>query len=142
MLLAGYLIDVVGVRIILVGGSLITAAAVGTLGLRRTYGRAFGSLLLAGLGGAGLSTAAILLMPHAFFGTDRLASASIRPRLRLHGARRPGDAGAVRRAGPPDGVSPHGRRAGAAVPGARRCWRSCGDSSRNCRGRPSISANC
>ena len=61
----------------LVSGSLITAAAVGTLGLRRTFGRAFGSLLLAGLGSAGLSTAAIVLMPHAFFGVDRLASASI-----------------------------------------------------------------
>ncbi len=77
MLLAGYLIDVVGVRFMLVSGSLVIAAAVGTLGLRRTYGRAFGSLLLAGLGSAGLSTAAIVLMPHAFFGVDRLASASI-----------------------------------------------------------------
>lgn len=77
MLAAGFLIDVIGVRVILVGGSLITAAAVGSLGLRRTFGRAFGSLLLAGLGSAGLSTAAILLMPHAFFGADRLASASI-----------------------------------------------------------------
>ncbi len=77
MLAAGFLIDAIGVRVILVGGSLITSAAVGSLGLRRTFGRAFGSLLLAGLGSAGLSTAAILLMPHAFFGADRLASASI-----------------------------------------------------------------
>ena len=77
MLLAGYLIDVVGLRVILIGGSIVTAAAVGTLGLRRTYGRAFGSLLLAGLGSAALSTAAILLMPQAFFGVDRMASASI-----------------------------------------------------------------
>ncbi len=77
MLLAGWLIDVVGVHFMLVSGSLVTAAAVGTLGLRRTFGRAFGSLLLAGLGSAGLSTAAIVLIPHAFFGVDRLASASI-----------------------------------------------------------------
>jgi MFS family permease len=77
MLLAGYLIDLLGVRLVLMLGSLITAVAVGTLGMRRTYGRAFGSLLLAGLGSAGLSTAAVVLMPHAFFGVDRLASASI-----------------------------------------------------------------
>ena len=54
MLLAGCLIDLVGVRFMLIGGSLVTAAAVGSLGLRPTYGRAFGSLLLAGLGSAGL----------------------------------------------------------------------------------------
>src|SRR5438094_7217738 len=49
MLLAGVLIDLMGVKLILVVGSLTTAVAVGTLGLRPTYGRAFGSLLLAGL---------------------------------------------------------------------------------------------
>ncbi len=77
MLLAGCLIDLLGIRWILIIGSLVTAAAVSTLGLRGTFSRAFGSLLLAGLGGAMLCTAAILLMPQAFFGADRLASASI-----------------------------------------------------------------
>ncbi|HVS34007.1 MAG TPA: MFS transporter [Gemmataceae bacterium] len=77
MLAAGLLIDLVGVRIILIDGSLATAAAVATLGMRKTFGRAFGSLLLAGLGCAAVNMAAILLMPRAFFGVDRLASASI-----------------------------------------------------------------
>jgi Major Facilitator Superfamily len=77
MLLDGYLIDLLGVRIILILGSLTTAVAVGSLGMRPTYGRAFGSLLLAGFGSAGLGAAAIVLMPQAFFGVDRLASASI-----------------------------------------------------------------
>jgi MFS family permease len=77
MLLAGFLIDLLGVKVVLIVGSLITAVAVGTLGMRTSFGRAFGSLLLAGLGGAGLSTAAVVLMPTAFFGVDRPLSASI-----------------------------------------------------------------
>ncbi len=77
MLLAGCLIDTLGAPVVLIVGSLATALAVASLGLKPTYGRAFGSLLLAGLGGAGVGTAALVLMPHAFFGVDRLASASI-----------------------------------------------------------------
>ena len=76
-LLAGCLIDTLGVRVMLIVGSLATALAVATLGLKAKEGRAFGSLLLAGLGGAGLGASALVLMPHAFFGVDRLASASI-----------------------------------------------------------------
>ena len=77
MLLAGCLIDTLGVRIVLILGSLATALAVATLDLKSSYGRTFGSLLLAGLGSACVGAAALVLMPHAFFGVDRLASASI-----------------------------------------------------------------
>lgn len=77
MLLAGFLLDLIGVKWVLILGSVVTAVAVGTMGVRPTYGRAFGSLLLAGLGSSALSVAAIVLMPRAFFGADRLASASI-----------------------------------------------------------------
>src|SRR5436305_9544992 len=58
MLLAGVLIDLLGVKWVLILGSVVTALAVGTMGVRPTYGRAFGSLLLAGLGAAGLGVAA------------------------------------------------------------------------------------
>ena len=77
MLLAGLLIDALGAKTIVIMGSLTTALAVGGLGLRPSYGRAFGSLLLAGLGSAGLGTAALVLMPRAFFGMDQMASASL-----------------------------------------------------------------
>ena len=77
MLLAGYCIDTLGAQVVLILGSLATALAVASLGLKPTYGRAFGSLLLAGLGSAGVGAAALVLMPHAFFGVDRLASASL-----------------------------------------------------------------
>jgi hypothetical protein len=77
MLLAGLLIDALGAKTIVILGSLTTALAVATLGMRPTYGRAFGSLLLAGLGSAGLGTAAVVLMPRAFFGMDQTAAASL-----------------------------------------------------------------
>ena len=77
MLLAGCLLDLLGPKWLLILSSVVTAAAVGTMGVRPSYGRAFGSLLLAGLGGAGLGVAALILMPQAIFGVDRLASASI-----------------------------------------------------------------
>jgi len=77
MLLAGVLLDLIGVKWVLILGSVVTAVAVGTMGVRPTYGRAFGSLLLAGLGSSALSVAALVLMPRAFFGADRLASGSI-----------------------------------------------------------------
>ena len=76
-LLAGCLIDTLGVRAVLIVGSLATALAIASLGLKGTDSRSFGSLLLAGLGGSALGASALVLMPHAFFGVDRLASASI-----------------------------------------------------------------
>jgi fucose permease len=77
MLVAGLLIDALGAKAILILGSLTTALAVASLGLRPSYGRAFGSLLLAGLGSACLGAAAVVLMPRAFFGMDQMASASL-----------------------------------------------------------------
>ncbi len=77
MLLIGFLIDALGAKTIVILGSLTTAFAVASIGLRPSYGRAFGSLLLAGLGSAGLGTAALVLMPRAFFGMDQMASASL-----------------------------------------------------------------
>jgi fucose permease len=76
-LLAGLLIDALGAKAIVIMGSLTTALAVAGVGLRPSYGRAFGSLLLAGLGSAGLGTAALVLMPRAFFGMGPMASASL-----------------------------------------------------------------
>ena len=77
MLLAGLLIDALGAKAIVIMGSLTTSLAVASVGLRPSYGRAFGSLLLAGLGSAGLGAAALVLMPRAFFGMDQTASASL-----------------------------------------------------------------
>jgi MFS family permease len=77
MLLAGLLIDALGAKTVLILGSLTTALAVASLGMRPAYGRAFGSLLLAGLGSAGLGVAAVVLMPRAFFGMDQMAAASL-----------------------------------------------------------------
>jgi fucose permease len=67
MLLSGILIDRWGVRWVMLLGSMVTALAILSLSLKPTYSRAITAVLLAGLGGAGLSTASIVLMPHAFF---------------------------------------------------------------------------
>jgi MFS family permease len=77
MLLTGWLIDRWGVQPVLIVGSIVTSAAVLSLSLQPTYARAFGALLAAGLGAAALSTAAVVLMPQAFFGKEHLLSASI-----------------------------------------------------------------
>jgi fucose permease len=66
MLLNGVLIDLWGVRGVMALGSVVTALAIYSLALQPTYARAFTAILLAGLGGAGLSTASIVLMPQAF----------------------------------------------------------------------------
>jgi fucose permease len=73
MLLSGLLIDKGHVRWVVIGGSAMTAVAVFLLSVGPSYGRAFGCILLAGAGGAALSTASILLMPAAFF-PDQLAA--------------------------------------------------------------------
>jgi fucose permease len=67
MIVTGLLIDgVVGPRWVILGGSLLTAAAIVVLGLRPNYGVAVAAILLAGFGSAGLSTGSIVLMPSAF----------------------------------------------------------------------------
>jgi fucose permease len=77
MLLSGVLIDLWGVRVVMALGSVVTAVAIYTLALQPTYSRAFAAILLAGLGGAGLSTASIVLMPQAFFPTQVAASLNL-----------------------------------------------------------------
>lgn len=70
MLVSGILIDSVGVRWVLLGGSVLTATAVGTLSQLPSYGRAMMAVLLAGIGSAALGTACIVLMPYAFLSSD------------------------------------------------------------------------
>jgi MFS family permease len=67
MLLTGYLIDIMGVRSVLLLGSLITSAAIFSMSMAPDYKRAFTSILLLGLGLAAVSTAVVVLMPVAFF---------------------------------------------------------------------------
>jgi fucose permease len=75
MLLSGILIDALTVRLVLIVGSLVTAAAVFSLTLRRSYPAALASVLLVGVGAACLSTASVVLMPGAFgFHQDELAA--------------------------------------------------------------------
>lgn len=66
MLLSGVLIDTLGVRVMLIVGSVLTATAIFGLSLRLTYSWAFAAILGAGLGGACVSTASTVLMPVAF----------------------------------------------------------------------------
>ncbi len=67
MLLTGLFLDWVGVRVVLMLGSVVAALALVSMSLAPTYGRAFTALLLAGLGLAALSTAVVVLMPESFF---------------------------------------------------------------------------
>jgi MFS family permease len=67
MLLAGLLLDWLGVRAVLLLGSLITSLALSMMSLAPTYQRAFVAILLAGMGMAALNTAVVVLMPEAFF---------------------------------------------------------------------------
>ena len=67
MLFTGYLIGGLGVRPVLILGSVITSAALFTLGLSPAYKRAFVAVLFAGLGLAAVLTAVVVLMPVAFF---------------------------------------------------------------------------
>lgn len=74
MILSGMFVDRGSVTFALVAGSIVTALALFGLGLRPSYGQAFFSLMLAGLGSAAISTASIVLMPRAFFGTEKMAA--------------------------------------------------------------------
>jgi fucose permease len=67
MILSGVLIDVWGVRPVLILSSAATAAAVFALSYAPAVPRAFGAVLLGGLGAAGLCTGSVVLMPEAFF---------------------------------------------------------------------------
>src|SRR5438128_372114 len=54
MLFCGLLVDLLGIRFILLLGSIFTALALFSIGLSPTYRRALFSTFLAGMGGAGL----------------------------------------------------------------------------------------
>jgi fucose permease len=70
MLLSGLLIDKFDVRLVLVLGCLLTAAAFYALTLKKTYSAALLAMLLTGAGAACVSTASVVLMPRAFFEGD------------------------------------------------------------------------
>jgi fucose permease len=84
ILLSGFLLDGweahaagSGVRSVMILGSVLTAFSLFALtGQSRSYGLTLFLLLVAGLGGALISTSSIVLMPRAFFGLDE-ASASL-----------------------------------------------------------------
>ncbi|MCI0459215.1 MAG: MFS transporter [Gemmataceae bacterium] len=74
--LGGLLVDVWDVRWVLLLGCFVAAAGLTALMTATTYRAALLSFLAAGVGGGLLSTAAIVLMPWAFFGPHE-ASASL-----------------------------------------------------------------
>src|SRR5262245_19793570 len=67
MLMSGILIDQWGVERILIGGSLVTGAALAVLAVSESYSAALGSIVPMGLATACVSTGSTVLMPHAFF---------------------------------------------------------------------------
>lgn len=70
ILIGGLLLDIYGVRAILVFGSALLAVGLCGLSLRPTYPHAAVSILLAGFGASSLGTASIVLMPQAFFAPE------------------------------------------------------------------------
>ncbi len=78
MLLSGLLIDLLGVRVVLVAGALLAAVAVFSLALRTSYVAALVCVLALGAAAACLSTASVVLMPYAFgFDPRRDLAASV-----------------------------------------------------------------
>ncbi len=67
MLLSGLLLDRFGPRGVMALGSLLASVALFSLTVRKTYGWALVSVLVAGLGGACLSSSSMVLMQPAFF---------------------------------------------------------------------------
>ncbi len=78
MIVTGFMIDgLVGIRWVILAGSLLTAAAMLALGFRPSYGVAIGAVLCAGLGSAGLCTGSVVLMRTAFFPDSATASLNL-----------------------------------------------------------------
>jgi fucose permease len=77
MLISGIIIDQAGARGVVLVGSLLTALALAGLALSQTYGKALSAILLAGAGGACLSSGSSVLMPKAFFPDHVAASANV-----------------------------------------------------------------
>lgn len=67
MLLSGMLVDKVGVRGVLIVGSLITCVAIFDLSMSQSGTGVLGAVLMAGAGAACLSTGSIVLMSTAFY---------------------------------------------------------------------------
>ena len=76
MLLSGLLIDALGVRWVLIGGSIATGLGLFLLARAEAYRMALYSLMLTGAGGSCLSVGAIVLMPTAFFDERHPAAAA------------------------------------------------------------------
>jgi len=78
MLLSGLMIDRLGVRSVLLLGSLLTSVGIVSMSFSPTYWRAFAAVLLAGIGAGAVSAAAIVMMPLSFFEHhDRNLSAAL-----------------------------------------------------------------
>jgi fucose permease len=77
MLVSGLLSDHVGAKSVILVGSLATVVAVAALAISETGLKALGAVLLAGVGGAALSTGSTVLMRKAFFPEDELASQNL-----------------------------------------------------------------
>lgn len=77
VLLSGVLIDAIGVRWVLLSGSLVAGLALFGLAGSRSYRGALTGLMLAGGGGACLSTGASVLMPEAFGGPSAAAATNL-----------------------------------------------------------------
>jgi fucose permease len=77
MLLSGILIDKLGVKNVLLVGSLVMAVAVFLLAISETASRALGAVLVAGAGAACLSTGSSVLMRDAFFVESEAASQNL-----------------------------------------------------------------
>jgi MFS family permease len=67
MLICGLVIDLVGVRVMLLVGSILTCLALFYVSLSPTYQSAFVAVFLAGLGGAAVCVATMVMMPNAFW---------------------------------------------------------------------------
>jgi hypothetical protein len=74
VLLAGVLADVAGTPFVLMAGSAVACVGLTALSLQNGSRGAFAALLVAALGGAGLSAAAVVRMPEAFFGREQPAA--------------------------------------------------------------------
>src|SRR5262249_15200338 len=78
MLLSVLLIDRFDLRVVLVLGCLLTAAAFYWLTVQNTYRAALAAMLLAGVGAACINAACVVLMPRAFFpGDDHKTAAAV-----------------------------------------------------------------
>jgi fucose permease len=77
MVLSGILIDRWTVQGVMILSSVLLAVGILSLSIGPTYNRAFLGILITGLGGAGVSTASIVLMPQGFWPNEISASLNL-----------------------------------------------------------------